>query len=468
MSEQDPLKILVVDDDKNIRKYCKRLLAGEGYTVITAGTRKEALSTISEEPRIGVVLLDLKMPDVEGLSLLETMLERNQPMEIIMISAYSLVDRAVEAIKKGATDFIEKPFKKERLLTSVEKSIQMSQLQKRLQELEQSSRPDRNFPNVVGRSKAMEEVYATIKKASDVEGTVFILGESGTGKDLVAKTIHNYSRRASGPFIPVNCAALPDNLIESELFGHKKGAFTGATEDSIGLFRAAEGGTLFLDEVIEIPTESQAKLLRALQERKIRPVGGTEEVEINVRLMAATNRDPEEALKEGKLREDLYYRLSVLRLELPPLVDRIDDIPLLADHFLNEENQGMEDEPSANNISPEALRYLMQHDWPGNVRELENVINHAQAMAPGTTIKPEHLPDYMSEQEPVEDPETHKLSMGDNHELPTLEEAERELIKEALVQSEGNKSEAARKLDISRNRLYRRLDKYEIDVDELL
>jgi len=372
------------------------------------------------------------------------------------MTGYGSIKNAIEAMKHGASDYITKPFDTNELLMTVSKIIQLSGLREEVTRLRSELQDKYRFENIVGASSGIRLVYEKIEAARKIESTVLISGESGTGKELVAKAIHYNGPRAAEPFVPINCAAMPADLIESELFGHKKGAFTGAVTDYEGLFRSADGGTIFLDEILDMPYGSQAKLLRVLQEKKIRPVGGTEEIPVNVRVIASSNRDVHEAVSKKNFREDLYYRLSVIQIKLPPLRRRLGDIPILVRHFISKYNLIFQ--RTVKGISKDALVPLTQYQWPGNVRELESTIEHAFAFGNSDMIYKFDLPGYITERIEAA---SHKLD--DPKDVPTLSKAEGELLKQALIAAEGNKSRAAELLGISRPRLYKMMKKYGVE-----
>ncbi|HEX9205650.1 MAG TPA: sigma-54 dependent transcriptional regulator [Candidatus Deferrimicrobiaceae bacterium] len=379
--------ILVVDDERNQREILGAILKSEGYIPLLAGSGEEALRILEREP-VDLVLTDLVMPGMTGEELIDAVHSRNPGIPILLTSAYGTIQTAVDAIKKGAYYYFEKPVDRARLLIIIERAIENLRLRESHRVLS-----EKLFPGavpVLGEHAAIREIKRILPRVSKSDSTILLTGESGTGKEVIARNVHSMSGRSAAPFLAVNCASLPDTLFESELFGHERGAFTGAVRREIGLFEAAQGGTIFLDEIAEVKLEIQAKLLRALQEREIRRVGGKENIPIDVRIVAATNRDLEEAVREGRFRADLFYRLNILKLTLPPLRERISDIPLLAEHFLG--RHGEKGVPPVREITKEALRLLMRYPWPGNVRELSSVIERAVVLAEGGRIGPEELP----------------------------------------------------------------------------
>jgi DNA-binding NtrC family response regulator len=432
-----------------MRQSCAKLFRLEGYGVAEAASGAEALEQIKQRGDIDIVLTDLKMPGMDGVALLRETKSLNPNIEVVLMTGYGSIKNAIEAMKHGAADYITKPFDTNELLMTIGKIIQLSGLQEEVARLRSELQDKYHFDNIVGVSPGMQLVCENIEAARRTDSTVLICGESGTGKELVAKAIHYSGQRADKPFVPVNCAAMPRELIESELFGHKKGAFTGAFSDSAGLFRSAESGTIFLDEVLDMPYRSQAKLLRALQERRVRPVGGTKEVPVNVRVIASTNKDVDKAIRNNKFREDLYYRLSVIRIKIPPLRARLDDIPSLVQYFITKFNSVFQQ--TVKGISKDALGVLTCYQWPGNVRELESAIENAFAFGNSDTIHKSDLPTYISE---AIEADSYK-SPEDKVAVSTIFEAERELLVRALKVTKGNKTRAAQLLGISRPRLYK-------------
>jgi len=439
-------KILIVEDDRVMGETLAKLFGRAGYYATYVSSGKSALGLLEEEPNYAIVITDLVMPEIDGLELLRRIKEKHPGIEVIVMTGYGTIKTAVDAIKQGAFDYITKPFNKDEILEVVSKIFKMKELEQKVSKLEAelSSYRGKKYP-IVGRSKPLLSVLDKARAAAQTDVPVLITGESGTGKELVARLIHEQSPRKDGPFVPVNCGALPKDLIESELFGYKKGAFTGAVSDSLGLFRAAEGGTLFLDEIAEMPSEAQAKLLRTIETHSVRPIGGTKEIPVKVRIIAATNKPLERALSEGLLRRDLYYRF-VMVINIPPLRERKEDIPLLIEHFSKKFSKiyGVPEK----RFHPSAIRRLMECDWLGNVRELENLIEGLYALGSPEEITVQELPPVFSEE----------LSL--DHVPYTLEEVEKQAIMRALKRAKGNKSKAASLLGISRSRLYRKLKQY--------
>jgi DNA-binding NtrC family response regulator len=437
-------RVLVVDDDLKMRTLVARVLSREGYVVRGAETGQEALELVGTwSPDL--MLCDIRMPGMDGMELLGLAHQRRPELPVVMMTGFGSIETAVEAMRAGAFDYFSKPFDLDELLIVVRKAAEHSQLRRELADLR---RQVPRAATLVGKSKAIQNVLDWIARAAPSDATVVIYGKSGTGKELVARAIHRESKRASGPFVPVNCAAIPETLIESELFGHARGAFTGAVREHPGLFVEAEGGTLFLDEIGELPLAMQAKLLRALQDGEIRPVGKSESVKVNTRLVAATNRDLEEDVKNGRFRDDLFYRLSVIPIHLPSLRQRPEDIPLLAVHFLDRFAEG----GAPKRLTKEALAALERYDWPGNVRELENIIERACALVAGPQVGLEDLPPKL--QAAPSGSAARELPLG------TLADTEYRLIKSTLGYFHGHLGKSADALGIHRRTLSRKLREY--------
>ncbi len=389
MTEQDQARILVVDDEPGMCHILNRLLTREGYLVQTALSAQEAIG-LQQSQGFHAALIDLRMPEMDGLELL-THFKKNDPdMEVIVMTAFATVETAVDAMSRGASSYIRKPFNNNEVLLVLSNALEHQRLLDRNRYLSEQIERRFGLEGLVGSSQAMQDVYHLISRVATSDSTVFVLGESGTGKELVARAIHQTSARHDARFIPVNCGALPRELIESELFGHEKGAFSGASAKKIGLFEAADKGTLFLDEIGDLPLELQVKVLRVLEQKEVRPVGSTLPRPVNVRIVAATNADIEQRVAEGEFREDLYYRLSILPIRLPPLRERKEDIPELARHFIQQSGQRLN--RSIGDLSAEALHAICEYDWPGNVRELENVIERCMVLCDDTVIGLKDLP----------------------------------------------------------------------------
>jgi DNA-binding NtrC family response regulator len=447
-------KILVVEDEVRMRNLLKKILTKQGLSVQTSPNGMDALKKLEETP-FDVIITDIKMPEMNGMELLKTVKETRRDVYIIIMTAFGSIDSAVKAMKKGAYDYITKPFKMDEITIVVQKAIEEKRLRCEVESLRKEVRGRYKFDNIIGKSKAMQDVFELIKRVSNSKSTVLICGKSGTGKELVAKAVHYNSPRKNGSFVPVNCSAIPETLLESELFGHVKGAFTGAIATRKGLFEEANGGTIFLDEIGDISPAMQVKLLRVLQEREIKRVGGTENIKIDIRLVAASNQDLEEALKRGEFREDLFYRLNVITITLPELKDRQDDILLLANHFLKKYTQGDVDE--INSISKKAMSLLINYNWPGNVRELENVIERAVALGTHRELLPDDLPaNIRNGKKPFAIKDT-------LDESATINELERDHIARVLKKARGHKVNTAKILGIGRKTLYRKLKKYNLE-----
>jgi len=442
----DPLKILVVDDEASVRELLRRGLSQMGHFLVdVASNGLEAIEKI-EKDLFDLVLTDLKMPEMGGIELLKTIKGTRPELTVIIMTAHGSIETAVEAMKKGADDYITKPIDFNELLIHISKAQKQSLILKENRWLKLEVRKKFEFDKIIGKSKRMQEVFSLIEKVAASNSTVIIYGGSGTGKELVAKAIHHHSPRAEKPFVPFNCGAIPELLVESELFGHIKGAFTGAVQTQKGLFEEAEGGTLFLDEISTIPLSAQVKLLRVLQEKEIMRVGSTERIKIDARMIAATNDDLEASMKRGKFREDLFYRLHVFPVFLPNLKDRKEDISLLAYHFLDLYNK--ETRKALKGISREAMNILMDHDWPGNVRELENVIERAVIVAEQDDLMPDDLPKTLFE-------ESSNLVRQGAKGHKSLDEIKAEYIIEILKETNGNKRTAAQILKVNPRTLYR-------------
>lgn len=446
-----PITILAVDDEPNMRRLLEISLRQAGYRAMSASHGREALEIIQQQ-QIDLVVSDLHMPGMNGLQLLETLRKEYEHLPFIMVTAQGEIKTAVEAMKLGASDYILRPFELETLEVAIEKALTLKRIRQENTFFKETQQPD--VTGLVGNSPAMQSLKQMIQQVAPERATVFIVGETGTGKELVAKALHEASPRQPALFVAVNCAAIPADILESELFGHEKGAFTGAVKERIGKFELANGGTLFLDEITEMPIQLQSKLLRVLQESVVEKLGGNRQIALDVRVVAATNRDPIQAVREGKLREDLYYRLNVLQLQIPPLRERSDDIGLLAEFFLGKRQCQLS----------ESARLCLQHyTWPGNVRELENILERAAILAGNQTILPQNLPadiggntaDTSASRETTSAAETNTLSIP-----RTTEAMEKRLISQALETCQGNKTKAARLLEISERSLWNKLNQY--------
>jgi DNA-binding NtrC family response regulator len=442
-------QVLVVDDELEMRELLRDELQERGYRVTAVADGREAMRKLGEE-EYDVVLTDLRMRGMQGLELLHEVKRAFLDTNVIIMTAFGSVESAIEAMKHGAYDYVTKPIKTEELVLAIEKAVRDARLRREVRQLRRAVREEYSFHQILGKSKAMREVFDLIRRVADSQTNVLITGESGTGKELVAKAIHFNSDRRSGPFVPVNCAAIPETLLESELFGHVRGAFTDAKGDKRGLFEEAHGGTLFLDEISELPIMLQAKLLRAIQEKEIRRVGSTKAVAVDVRIIAATNLALAEEVKAKRFREDLYYRLNVIEIRMPPLRERREDIPLLVDAFLKKCAEASK--KAMKGISEPALSLLVDYPWPGNVRELENVIERAVTLARGEKVMPEDLPPALlgsrGDKKVIDDAVERTLP---------LEAVEKEYILRILDKTGGNKYQAAQILGIDRKTLYRKL-----------
>ncbi len=445
-------KILIIDDDTSLRRVLEYNLQEEGYEVQAASSGEEGLYLFGQSQH-NLVITDMKMAGMDGLMVLKSIKERSPETLVVIITAFGTIDVAVEAMKAGAYDYITKPFNRDALKLTVRKALQFSGLAEENKRLKSELSDRADFRTMVGSSKEMDKVFEVIRKVADTEASILITGESGTGKELVARSIHAGSSRRNAPFVAINCAAIPRDLLESELFGHVKGSFTGAVKDKIGKFQIAEGGTLFLDEVGELPLELQPKLLRALQEKEVEPVGGTKLQKLDVRVVSATNLDIDKAIDDGTFREDLYYRLSVIPVHLPPLRERRKDIPLLIKYFCSKHGSDKV------TFDKDALHTLVMYPWPGNVRELENTIERLLIMRNGDVIGTDELPEKFLE---------NGVSGSAVIKLPdegySLEQLEREVVIQALERNSWNQTAAARFLRIPRHTLIYRLEKYGIEV----
>ncbi len=441
-------RILIVDDDLEMGGLLSEVLQEEGFHVSTTGDSLEALSLLKRE-EFDLLITDLKMKGLKGLDLLEEAKRVAPTTPVIIITAFGTIESAIKAMKMGAYDYITKPFQMDELILTLRKALETRQLRKEVIRLRKEVESRYQFHQIIGKSPSMQKIYDLIERICDTPSNVLITGESGTGKELVAKAIHYNGIRKEGPFIAVNCAAIPEALLESELFGYKKGAFTDAKSDKKGLLFEANEGTLFLDEITEMPISLQAKLLRVIEEREVRPLGDTNSYSVDIRIISTSNRDIPTLIQQGRFREDLYYRLKVIDIEMPPLRDRREDIPLLVQHFIKKFNQEMKKNVSS--ISEEALRIFLNYSWPGNVRELENVIQRAITLSQREEIIPEDLPSalFLKEEE--------SLFMKAFEKKFTLDQLEREYIKRVLIETGGNKSKAAEILGLDRKTLYRKL-----------
>lgn len=459
--QDDVSKILIVDDEENMRHMLYTVLNKLGYDVDAAADGEAAL-TMFQKTDYDFILCDIKMPKMDGMAFLNKIKGKTGSTIVIMMSAYGTMETAIEAMKLGAYDYISKPFKIDEVHIALKKAEERESLRKEnllLKEHIKIFKKEFSFDQMVARSKNMRDLFNLSEKVAQYNTTVLIIGASGTGKELVAKGIHNCSSRAEKPIVPVNCGGIPETLLESELFGHKKGAFTGADKDKKGLFKVAEGGTIFLDEIGELPLSLQVKLLRVLQENEIRPVGDSRISKIDVRVIAATSKNLEEEIKAGTFREDLYYRLNVLKINLPPLNDRKEDLPLLCRHFISKCNKRLGTDIVS--VSAEALSLMMEYNWPGNVRELENMIERAVVLSDGDTLVPENFSKKLSS---VPGEVTTPLSYSGYSLKEAKEILEKEMIIKALEKTNGNRTKAVQLLDISHPSLLSKMKTYGIDM----
>jgi DNA-binding NtrC family response regulator len=450
--------ILIIEDEAKMRRLLELNLGDDGFKTLSAGDAETGLKLLASEP-VHLVLTDLKLPGMSGLEFLQSAKQQNPALPVVVMTAFGSVETAVEAMKAGASDYVLKPFSLAEMRMVVHKELDNSRLREENRSLREALGQKYSHPNIVAISRKMQEVLATVERVAPTNSTVLLGGESGVGKDLIARAIHEKSRRASGPFIKINSTAIPENLLESELFGYEKGAFTGAATSKPGKFELADKGTLFLDEIGDVPPAIQVKLLRVLQEREFERLGGMRTIKVDVRLLAATNRDLRAALEDGTFREDLYYRLNVVPIDIPPLREHKEDIPGLANLFLARFSKDSGREEKITGISSGAMQLLAGHYWPGNVRELQNVIERASALATGSQLEANDVQ--------LDSPRNRSGAASDRDRfLPdgmTLDQWEDEMIREALKRAGGNKSQAARLLGLSRNALRYRLSKIGID-----
>jgi DNA-binding NtrC family response regulator len=461
LAEAEQKRVLIADDELNMRRVLEAILRREGYDVVTAANGLDALAGMNRD--VHTVITDLKMPGLDGMGLLKKLSSDYPDVPVVMITAHGSVESAVEAVKLGAFDYLEKPFEQEQIRQVVAKALSTFKLARRDARPEDVS--DRGRFRIIGQAPAIRQIYGVVEKVADTPSTVLITGESGTGKELIARALHENSSRHAGPFIKINCAAIPKTLMESELFGYEKGAFTGAVGAKPGRFELAHGGTLFLDEIGEIPIEMQVKLLRVLQESEFERVGGIKTIKVDVRLVTATNRDLLQEIGAGSFREDLFYRLNVVPIHIPPLRERREDIPLLVEHFISKFNERLKKQVTS--IAPEALERLVAHQWPGNIRELENLMERTVLFCDGPQIRvsdlpPEvsHLPATAAATLPVLAPAAGDAGSLKEAVRAQTERVERELIQRALDETGGNVTQAARKLKISRKSLQTKMKEF--------
>lgn len=455
----DKGKVLVIDDEEIIRKSCEKILLSEGYAVELSESGKKGLKTLRKEP-FDLVLTDLKMPDMDGIEVLKNVKENWPDTEVIVITGYGTVSTALEALRHGAYDYIEKPFTPDQLLNVVNRSLERKHLIIENLRLRHEVHALYSMENIIGISRAMQKVFHLIATVAPAGTTVIITGESGTGKELIARAIHYNSPRRDEPFIVVDCGTIPDNLMESELFGHTKGSFTGAIETQQGLLELAGKGTVFFDEIGNLSLPLQAKILRLLQEKEFRPVGGRSLIKVDVRIIAATNRDLSDMVKEGTVREDLFYRLNVFPIKLPPLRERREDIPALANHFLQKYNK--ESGKGVSYISVEAMKRLILYEWPGNVRELENVVHRAVILCRGKTLRPEHIILTDRNEEYVPKTSEELKEMKKELRAKSVEDIEKAFLIDALTRNNWNITKAADDVKMQRTNFQALVKRYKI------
>ncbi len=449
-------RVLIVDDEENIRLVLKTLLKKHGYEVEVADSGEAAMALLDSFGP-DVILTDVRMPKMGGMDLLATVKAKQYPATVIVMSAYGSVDLALEAMKAGAYDYVSKPFKPDEIVLALRKAEEREVLRRENRALKEQIRQEHRYESILAKSPQMAEIFRTISKIADYKTTVLIAGESGVGKELVAKAIHERSIRKGHPFIAINCGAIPENLLESELFGHRKGAFTDASSDRRGLFEEASGGTLFLDEIGELPLNLQVKLLRVLQEESVRRLGDSRDLKIDVRIIAATHRDLGTEAKAGRFREDLFYRINVLPIFIAPLRARREDVPLLIDHFIARNNTRLG--THIRGLTSDARKLLLEYAWPGNVRELENTIERAMVLAEGEVLDTGDLPERIRE---ALDPVQVQLATGELSIKKTAAAVEEILIRRALVKTKGNRTRAAEVLEISHRALLYKIKDYKI------
>jgi DNA-binding NtrC family response regulator len=450
-------KILVVDDEKSILDLLTVVFKKEGFTVFTSLSAVKAIELIDKED-IDIILTDIKLPHMSGMDILKHVKENKPDIPVIMITAYGTIKQAVQAFKQGALDYVLKPFDMDELKMVVSQGLEKTRLKQENTRLKKEFKEKYNFTNMIGKSKNMQEIYTLIEKISASDATILITGESGTGKELAARALHVHSRRKDRPFVSINCGALPENLLESEMFGHVKGSFTGASVNKKGMFEVADNGTLFLDEIGELSPMTQVKLLRTLQDRRIRRVGGTTEILVDTRIIAATNQDVKKRIEDGRFREDLFYRLNVISFEMPPLRDRKDDIPLLANHFLKRycERLGKKQK----RFAPEVIKVFEAYPWPGNVRELENMVERLVAIEDRETLTNKSLPDELLS---PQNASNGNIKLDHGFDLnKTLDQLTRSYVKQALTVSDGRLKETATLLGVNYRSLRYLIDKHEL------
>ncbi|AZO95305.1 sigma-54 dependent transcriptional regulator [Halocella sp. SP3-1] len=452
--------ILIIDDDAGLRNSLSVFLQKNSFNVYQAAGAKKGINIIKDKD-IDLVLLDIRMPKINGIEALKMIKQINSSLNIIIITGYGSIETAVEAMKEGAFDYITKPFNLKELINKINKALEINYLVVRNKLESKENNIKKNFDNIIGKSESMQKIYNLIKKIAKNNVTVLILGESGVGKEMIAKAIHNHSSRSDGPFIKVNCAALPESLLESELFGYEKGAFTGANKKKKGMFELANKGTLFLDEIGDMTLATQAKILRVLQEREFRSVGGEKFIKVDVRVLAATNTDLKKAIIENNFREDLYYRLNVIKIKVPPLRERREDIPLLSTYFLKKYSK--KHNKIIDVLTPDATHILMCHDWPGNVRELENVIEQAIVLSENNVVTSLDFPSEIRgrgfDVDGIESKGLKDITKN------LTSEIEKKIILDTLVETNWNRNQTAEMLEITPRTLYNKIKEYKIDMN---
>ncbi len=447
-------EILVVDDEQEMLESYEKILTRAGYSVKSAVSAKEALKHLQQQNNVVLMISDLKMPEMNGMDLMSVVKQEHPYLPIIMVTGYGTLEQGIEAVKQGVFDFIEKPISSQKLLTSVEEAL------KQISPAKAEDPLNDDFPDIIGQSAAMRQLFNLIKKVAYGNANVLITGESGVGKELVARSIHKHSLRRNRPLIPINCGALPGSLFESELFGYEKGAFTGAFQSKPGLVELANGGTLLLDEVCEMPQDLQVKLLRMFEDRKIRRIGGKEEIPVDVRVLTSTNRDVEDSVEKGTLREDFFYRINTIRIHIPPLRERNGDIVLLIQHFIEELNQKYNRQITE--VAPEALELMQTYEWPGNVRELQNIIERTYYLATPPRIQTFDLPAYISARNGASQVRNWDNLTYKEAKDSVLEEFEREYLKHHLEKHNWNISRAAQTCEIDRRTIHRLINKFDL------
>jgi two-component system response regulator PilR (NtrC family) len=457
-------RILIVDDEESIREFFQIMLKREGYEVFTASNGREGLEAL-KKAQVDLIISDIQMPEVSGLEFLAKVKEQDPEAVVVMITAFGSTETAIEAMKLGAHDYVQKPFKIDEVKIIISKALESRKLKLENVQLKKELGTKYAFDNIIGSAPPMLRIYEMVKRVANTKSSVLITGESGTGKELIARAIHYNGPLKDKPFVTVNCGAIPENLMESEMFGHKKGSFTGAIADKKGLFEVANGGTIFLDELGELPLHMQVKLLRVLQEGTFKRVGGTEDIRVEVRVISATNRNLEGEVKQGRFREDLFYRMNVIQVHCPPLRERREDIPMLCNHFLEKFSKGLG--IPVKHLSQEAMESIKRYHYPGNVRELENIIERTVALEPGPVILPESLPRNLLDI-PVQAPgqlDAHTIEIDKEKGIDLerlVADFERTLLVKALEQTGGVKKKAAKLLNISFRSMRYRVDKYSL------